>query len=55
MTGATFGHVTTCINLSTALNLHLLNTPCRVVMADFSFQVPGRTTTSPMYPSLANP
>lgn len=42
MTGATFGHVTTCINLSTALNLHLLNTPCRVVMADFRLQGAGQ-------------
>ncbi|HEY1396662.1 Uma2 family endonuclease [Roseateles sp.] len=42
MTGAKFGHVTTCINLSTALNLHLLNTPCRVVMADFRLQGAGQ-------------
>lgn len=42
MTGAKFGHVTTCINLTTALNLHLLNTPCRVLMADFRLQGAGQ-------------
>ncbi|WP_082938817.1 Uma2 family endonuclease [Mitsuaria sp. 7] len=42
MTGAKFGHVTTCINLSTALNIHLLNTPCRVLMADFRLQGAGQ-------------
>ncbi|WP_431049702.1 Uma2 family endonuclease [Roseateles sp. L2-2] len=41
MTGATAGHVTTCVNLTTALNIHLLNTPCRVFMADFRLQGVG--------------